>query len=59
MWRHVSKYSKLAQGKSQIIEKIDGLKYPLKIVFSVHDDTITVMTAYPLKKRLRHESILG
>lgn len=40
----------LSQGKQEIIKEIDGLKYPLKIVVSVENDIITVITNYPLKK---------
>lgn len=31
-------------------EKVEGFKYPLRIVFSVENDTVMVITAYPLKK---------
>ena len=41
---------KLSQGKQEIIKEVDGLKYPLKIVVSVENDIITVITNYPLKK---------
>jgi hypothetical protein len=40
----------LDQGIHTIIEKIEGLKYPLKIVVSVENDIITVITNHPLKK---------
>ena len=40
----------LSQGEYEIIEKIAGIGYPVKIVFSVEDDIITVITSYPLKK---------
>lgn len=40
----------LIQGNQEIMEKVEGFKYPLKIVVSVEDDIITVITNYPLKK---------
>jgi hypothetical protein len=40
----------LDQGIHTIIEKIEGLKYPLKIVVAVENDIITVITNHPLKK---------
>jgi hypothetical protein len=40
----------LIQGNQEIIENIEGLKYPLKIAVSVEDDIITVVTNFPLKK---------
>ena len=41
----------LSQGKHEITKEIKGFKYPLKIVVSVENDIITVITIYPLKKR--------
>ncbi len=43
----------LNQRKQEIIEKVEGLKYPLKIVLTVEDDIITVITNYPLKKGIK------
>ncbi|MEW6326865.1 MAG: DUF4258 domain-containing protein [Thermodesulfobacteriota bacterium] len=40
----------LHQGEHEIIKDVPGLKYPLKIVVSVEEDLITVITNYPLKK---------
>lgn len=40
----------LSQGEHEIIKKIKGIGYPVKIVFHVEGDTITVITNYPLKK---------
>ena len=39
-----------SQGKHEIIEDVVGFKHPLKIIFFVKDDMITVITTYPLKK---------
>ncbi len=40
----------LHQGEHEIIKDVPGFKYPLKIVVSVEEDLITVVTNYPLKK---------
>jgi|GEM_PF-4312208 len=40
----------LIQGNQEIIENVEGFKYPLKVVVSVEDDIITVIINYPLKK---------
>ena len=43
---------RLASGKKEVISKGLSKKYgyPLKIVFYMENDTITVITAYPLRK---------
>jgi len=46
------------QGRNTIIEQINGIKYPIKVVVSVEEDLITVITSYPLKKVLKNESVL-
>lgn len=38
------------QGMSEIVESVEGFKYPLKIVVAVENDVITIVTNYPLKK---------
>lgn len=38
------------QGINEIIENVEGFKYPLKIIVAVENDIITIVTAYPLKK---------
>ena len=40
----------LTHGNHEIIEYVEGFKYPLKIVVTVAYDIITVKTNYPLKK---------
>jgi len=40
----------LPHGDHEIIEYLEGFKYPLKIVVAVAYDKITVKTNYPLKK---------
>jgi hypothetical protein len=42
--------SELNEGIQEIINEIDGLSFPLKIVLSVEKNIITVITNYPLKK---------
>ena len=42
----------LTLGNHEIIEDIGG-KYPLKIVVAVENDTVTVITSYPLKKGVK------
>jgi hypothetical protein len=37
-------------GEHLIIRELDGFDYPLKIVISVENDDVTVITTYPLKK---------
>ena len=38
------------QGEHEIIKGVSGFKYPWKIVVSVEENLITVVTNYPLKK---------
>lgn len=52
----ILKTMNLSPGKHEIVISIK-LKYPLKIVTTVEDDIITVVTNYPLRKG-RNESIL-
>ncbi len=40
----------LRHGEHEIIREVAGIPYPLKIVFSIEGDTVTVITTYPLKK---------
>ncbi len=40
----------LHQGEYEIKKDVPGFKYPLKIVVSIEEDLITVVTNYPLKK---------
>lgn len=40
----------LRRGEHEIIKKVAGWEYPLKIVISVEKDVITVITNYPLRK---------
>jgi hypothetical protein len=38
------------QGIHEVLENVEGFKYPLKIVIVVENDIITIVTSYPLKK---------
>jgi hypothetical protein len=40
----------VSEGQHEICESITELKYPLKIVFAVENETIIVITNYPVKK---------
>jgi hypothetical protein len=46
----ILKSMNLSPGKHEIIKNMKGLKYPLKIITTVEDDIITVVTNYPLRK---------
>jgi len=47
----ILKKKDLTPGKHEIIETVSGCRFPLKIVVSVENDVIVVITNYPLKKR--------
>jgi len=48
----------LTNGEHEITKEIIGFKYPIKIVATVDNNSITVITTYPLKKGLKDESTL-
>ena len=48
---NILKKKNLLPGKHEIIQEVPNQKFPVKIVVSVEDDTIIVITNYPLKKR--------
>jgi hypothetical protein len=50
---NILKDSGLSQGEHEIIKDVKGLEYPLKIVVDVEGDAITVITNYPLKKKVQ------
>ena len=37
-------------GTYEIVEDVEGFKYPLKVVTAVENGIITIVTNYPLKK---------
>lgn len=47
---NIVRQKKLNRGRHEIIERVEGFKYPLKIVLDVQNDIVTVITNYPLKK---------
>ena len=49
----ILKEKELRLGSHEIIQTGEGFKYPLKIVVTVKDDIITVITNHPLKKGLK------
>ena len=40
----------LSDGEHELIRDIAGFRYPIKIVVSIENDIMTVITNYPLKK---------
>jgi len=48
--RKILEGKELIQSDQEIIENVEGFKYPLKIVVSTEGDILTVVTNYPLKK---------
>ena len=42
----------LAAGENEITDIAAGFEFPLKIVAVLEDDVVTVVTTYPLKKRV-------
>jgi hypothetical protein len=40
----------LEPGVHEIVERVEGMSLPLKVVVAVEGDTMTVITNYPLKK---------
>jgi hypothetical protein len=40
----------LSDGEHELIRDIAGFRYPIKIVVSIDNDIMTVVTNYPLKK---------
>lgn len=50
--------TQLIDGANEIIRYVPGVTFPLKIVVLKENQTITVITNYPLKKRINYESSL-
>jgi hypothetical protein len=46
----------LNPGRHEIVRKMVGFIYPIKIIFLIEGNVLTVITAYPLKKGHNHES---
>ena len=56
--RGILEKKELLEGNQEIIEHVECFKYPLKIVVSVENDIVTVITNYPLKRGRKNESLL-
>lgn len=39
-----------SHGKHEIIKKVEGFKFSLKIVVDIKNDILTIVTNYPLRK---------
>ncbi len=39
------------EGQHELIEEVEEFRYPIKIVIAAGNETITVITCYPLKKK--------
>jgi len=39
--------------QSEIIRNVSSCKYPIKVVFDIQGDHITIVTVYPLKRGLQ------
>jgi hypothetical protein len=48
--REVINNADIYEGQQEILKRVTGFKYPLKIVISAEGNTATVLTNYPLKK---------
>ena len=48
----------LKEGEHELIADFPGFKYPIKIIISVENNIVTVITNYPLKKGRKNESPL-
>ena len=50
---NILKNKSLSAGKHEIIEEVETHKFPIKVLVKVENDTIIVITNYPLKKKRR------
>ena len=48
--RDILKDIELSHGRHEIMKGVKGFRYKLKIIVSVENDIMTVITNYPLKK---------
>ncbi len=52
--RLILKEKELTQGNHEIIaDNVSGFNFPIKVIINVKNDTITVVTNYPLKKGVK------
>jgi len=40
-------------GRHEIVKRMKGFKYPIKIIFEINDTQILLITAFPLKRGLK------
>lgn len=45
--------AKCEQGQHTILTKHPGIKLPIKVIYVVEEEEITLITAYPLKKGIK------
>lgn len=38
------------EGTHQIVQSVEGFKFPLKVIVAVENDKVTIITNYPWKK---------
>lgn len=46
----ILKGMRLRQGENTIVKDVPGISFPLKVVISVENELIKIITNYPLKK---------
>ena len=46
----ISKKPPQKQGKNILIQPVEGIRYPVKVIANRHNDTVVIITAYPLKR---------
>ena len=46
----ISKKPPQKQGKNIIIQPVEGIRYPVKVIANRNNDTVFIITAYPLKR---------
>jgi len=51
--RHAKRRGKLYKISEEMIKNIEGFKYPIKIIISVENNIITIITNYPLKRGMK------
>ena len=37
-------------GKHEIIKKVEGFRYPIKVIFKKENESIFIISAYPIKR---------
>lgn len=46
----ISKKPPQKQGKNIIIQPVEGIRYPVKVIANRNNDTVFIIIAYPLKR---------